>query len=113
MVPTTAPQLWPLRFVDDALTGRRISMTHLRSRCRYFERSAATEMVMAALKLAVKDLLLFRRQNGIEILDSLGARGGLLLRDLQGCRHAVRAFGCGHGRNWRCFGRDRQRRLQL
>src|SRR6266550_4070025 len=41
------------------------------------------EMMTAAMELAVEDLLLFGRENGIELLDRLHAAGCLLLGDLQ------------------------------
>src|SRR5439155_14587737 len=78
-----------------------------------FGLSTTTKMVMAALELAVKGFLLFRRQNRIKLLDRLRARRGLLLRGLQECRHAVSALGCCHGCDRRCFGSCRSGALQL
>ena len=52
-----------------------------------------TEMMTAAMELAVEDLLLFGRENGIELLDRLHTTGCPLLCYLQERRQAYENLG--------------------
>src|SRR5438105_12920943 len=57
------------------------------------------EMMTAAMELAVEDLLLFGRENGIELLDRLHTAGCTLLCDLQERRHPFGALRRGQRRS--------------